>query len=168
MQGTELLTFKSGVGKTSLIKSIVQTCGDIVHVDPLSSSLPNLDVHAGQKTKRKRTVRQPAQHAIMEIHASTRPYPPWWSNAQETLAFRRKSIGDTVLERNLCFVDTPGYSYGMSRLETINAIIHYVEGQLERSFSAAPGEGDIVGLLSGKGGSQVDLVLYLVSGCESL
>jgi hypothetical protein len=27
---------------------------------------------------------------------------------------RRKSVGDTVLDRNICFVDTPGYGCGSS------------------------------------------------------
>lgn len=27
---------------------------------------------------------------------------------------RRKSLGDSVLERNVCFVDTPGYRHGSS------------------------------------------------------
>ena len=73
---------------------------------------------------------------------------------------RRKSIGDTVLERNICFVDSPGYSNGISRVDTIDRTLQYVAEQVQRSFSPSHGEGDIVGLLSGSGGSQVDVVLY--------
>ena len=69
---------------------------------------------------------------------------------------------DVVLERNLCFVDTPGYSSGMSKMETIESVLQYIEGQLERSFSSS-GEGDAVRLLSGNGGLQVDVVFYMVS-----
>ena len=47
---------------------------------------------------------------ITEVYASTRAYPAWWSDLEESRVLRRrKSLGDSVLERNLCFVDTPGY-----------------------------------------------------------
>jgi hypothetical protein len=47
---------------------------------------------------------------ITEVYASTRAYPAWWSDLEESrILRRRKSLGDSVLERNLCFVDTPGY-----------------------------------------------------------
>lgn len=47
---------------------------------------------------------------LTEIYASTRAYPSWWSDLEESrILRRRKSMGDSVLERNLCFVDTPGY-----------------------------------------------------------
>lgn len=47
---------------------------------------------------------------ITEIYASTKAYPSWWSEVDESKVLRRrKSMGDSVLERNLCFVDTPGY-----------------------------------------------------------
>ena len=54
----------------------------------------------------------PPTESILEIKASTRAYPTWWTiendfeNSNRTL--RRESIGE-VLERNLVFVDTPGY-----------------------------------------------------------
>lgn len=47
---------------------------------------------------------------ITEVFASTKAYPAWWSDLEESrILRRRKSMGDSVLERNLCFVDTPGY-----------------------------------------------------------
>ncbi|KAG8526801.1 uncharacterized protein KY384_008230 [Bacidia gigantensis] len=157
-----LLAGNSGVGKTSLIKSIVQTCADVVHVD----SLPNgssFDSPASTRTKRMRSLDQSYHQPITEIYASTKPYPHWWANAQKSSLFQRKSMGDTVLERNLCFVDTPGYSAGMSKLATMNEVTEFVEDQLQRSFSAKSGEGDVVSLLSGHGGSLVDVVFYLIS-----
>ena len=158
----------SGVGKSSLIRSIVQTCEDVVHVDPLLPNVPSID----QPSRRKSKSKQPSSNnrstqTISEIHASTKPYPSWWSEIEDTkLLRRRKSSGDTVLERNLCFVDTPGYSSGMSKMETIDIVVQYVEGQLKKSFSASSGEGDIVGLMSGNGGSQVDIVFYMISQGE--
>ena len=101
---------------------------------------------------------------IMEIYASTKAYPSWWSEIDEQKVFqRRKSIGDTVLERNLCFVDTPGYGGGLSGSEEMGKVSQYIESQLTKSFSFANGtEGDLVRMLGGDGGSQVDLVLYMI------
>ena len=76
---------------------------------------------------------------------------------------RRKSIDDTVLERNLCFVDTPGRSRETSAIEHMGSIMHYIEGQLAKTTSYADAtESELVSLLGGDGGSQVDLVLYLI------
>ena len=73
-------------------------------------------------------------------------------------------MGDTVLERNLCFVDTPGYNNGISKMETIQSVLQYIEVQLSKPFSAlTASEGDIAGLLSGSGGTQVDVVFYLIA-----
>ncbi|KAK3178741.1 hypothetical protein OEA41_000878 [Lepraria neglecta] len=161
-----LIAGDSGVGKTSLIKSIVQTCEDIVHVDPLSPNLPTIGKLTSPKSKSKQdkpSVRT-TQH-ITEVFASTKPYPSWWSDIEDTKVFRRrKSMGDTVLERNLCFVDTPGYSNGISRIETIQSILQYIEIQLTKPFAApTASEGDIAGLLSGSGGTQVDVIFYLIA-----
>lgn len=157
----------TGVGKTSLIKSIVQTCDDIVHVDPLSPNTPSVTQLLGSKSKsRQDSPSVKATKSITEVHASTKPYPSWWSDIDDTkvLSRRRKSMGDTVLERNLCFVDTPGYSNGISRMESMQSILEYIELQLTKPFSApTASEGDIAGLLSGSGGSQVDVVFYLVA-----
>lgn len=154
------------MGKTSLIKSIVQTCEDIVHVDPLTPHLPSIDELPSGKSKAKRdTLSVKTTQQITEVYASTKPYPSWWSDIEDTKVLRRrKSVGDTVLDRNLCFVDTPGYSGGISRMESINSVLQYIETQLTKPFSASTAsEGDIASLLSGSGGSQVDLVFYLVA-----
>jgi len=57
----------------------------------------------------------PPTDAIIEIKASTRAYPTWWkfeterdAKASRPSLSRRESVGE-VLERNICFVDTPGY-----------------------------------------------------------
>ena len=99
------------------------------------------------------------------MYASTKPYPSWWSDVEDSKVLRRrKSMGDSVLERNLCFVDTPGYGDGISRMEGIQSILEYIELQLTKPFSApTASEGDIAGLLSGSGGTQVDVVFYLVA-----
>lgn len=66
-------------------------------------------------------------------------------------------MGDLVLERNLCFVDT-------SSSAKLEHIIHYVERQLATAMtSVSAASHDFAGLLSGRGGSQVDAILYLIS-----
>ena len=133
-----------GTGKTSLIKSIVQLCEDIVHVDPLSTS---------QTSETGR---------ISETHASTRAYPSWWSDLDESrILKRRKSMGDQVLERNLCFVET-------ASSKRLDHIVHYAEQQLLKAVEATNiQQHDFASMLSGQGGSQVDVVLYLVAKGES-
>jgi hypothetical protein len=100
------------VGKTSLIKAIVQICEDIVHVDPLATA-PVPVPERRRRSKHKAVSGSSnfqATSQITEIYASTRAYPTWWSEFDESkILRRRKSTEDSVLERNLCFVDTPGY-----------------------------------------------------------
>jgi hypothetical protein len=135
-----------GSGKTSLIKSIVQVCEDIVHVDPWSSS----NATPASSTGLRQTT--------TEIHASTKPFPAWWSDVDESkILRRRKSMGDAVLERNVCFVEV-----GSS--EKADSAIRYLEQQLQRAvFASTNSSNDFIGLLSGRGGAQVDFILYLVS-----
>ncbi|KAF1991929.1 hypothetical protein K402DRAFT_459153 [Aulographum hederae CBS 113979] len=160
-----------GSGKTSLIRSIVQVCDDIVHVDPLATSssttLPPLG--SAQNRSRRRSSGNCVEH-ISEVHASTRAYPTWWSEMEESrLLRRRKSMGDTVLERNLCFIDTPGYRgeselIGLDPQGRIDLVVRYIEGLMHRNASIVGlSEGDLLSILSGNGGVQVDVVLYLFS-----
>lgn len=96
----------------------MQICNDIVHVDPLSSNPPSVPQAQRKKSKSKSRggntdVQSTSQ--ISEVYASTRAYPHWWSEFDDGKVLkRRKSSGDSVLERNLCFVDTPGYGNGTS------------------------------------------------------
>jgi hypothetical protein len=70
---------------------------------------------------------------------------------------RRKSTGDAVLERNVCFVD-------VSSSTGVEPIVEYMVQQLRSGITSAnTGSGDFPGLLSGRGGAQVDVILYLVS-----
>lgn len=66
-------------------------------------------------------------------------------------------MGDTVLDRNLCFVDTASH-------EDCSTIFEYMTMQLHKALKApVEANSDFVSLLSGSGGSQVDLVLYMFS-----
>ncbi|KAF9635684.1 Cell division protein GTP binding protein [Lasiodiplodia theobromae] len=105
--------------------------------------------------------------SITEVYASTRAYPTWWSDKLDvedsrTLR-RRKSMGDTVLERNLCFVDTPGFDSTNNSPAQMEPIVHYIESLLHRNASlSAMSDSDLLGILSGNGGVQVDVVFYML------
>lgn len=151
----------SGSGKSSLIKSIVQACEDIVHVDPVesSSSLEYGRPHSRANSKKSNAT------VISEIHASTKPYPPWWSDLEDSrILKRRKNSGETVLERNLCFVDTSANNDKGQPDQTTEVIIQYMKQQLSRAIaSVSHPSSDLQNMLGGNGGSQVDLILYLIS-----
>ncbi|CAG8978518.1 hypothetical protein HYALB_00010061 [Hymenoscyphus albidus] len=164
-----LIAGDSGVGKTSLIKAIVQTCEDIVHVDPISStpiSIPESNRKASRTKSKNGATDLQTTSQITEVYASTRPYPSWWSDLEDSKVLkRRKSLGDSILERNLCFVDTPGYSNktSASAMECIDPVIEYIESHLRKATSLDHmSDNDMISMLGGNGGSQVDLVLYVI------
>ncbi|KAL3459854.1 hypothetical protein BJX64DRAFT_290851 [Aspergillus heterothallicus] len=145
-------------GKTSLIKSIVQICQDIVHVDPLDE--PAYIVSLSHSSRSARST--PA--LVSEILASSKPYPTWWSDLEDSRVLRRrKSMGDVILERNICFVDTPGRRLS-SQIGQLDAVVQYMNQQLFRA-TAAPdcSNADFQNMMAGNGGSQVDAILYLIS-----
>ncbi|OAX78376.1 hypothetical protein ACJ72_07317 [Emergomyces africanus] len=161
-----LVTGAAGCGKTSLIKSLVQVLEDIVHVDPLPRTTSRAEAQRANKSSPKRSHRthnlwEPP--SIVEIYASTKPYPSWWSDLEDSRVLRRrKSIGDFVLERNLCFVDTGCETLDLS--DQAERIVQYIHQQFQRAVNALDSiNTDFQGLLSGNGGSQVDAILYLVS-----
>ncbi|MCJ1286647.1 hypothetical protein MMC26_005993 [Xylographa opegraphella] len=159
-----LIAGPSGVGKSSLIKSIVQVCEDIVHVDPLSSNSPSLESLSTRRSKpSSNALPSGATNQIVEVYASTKAYPSWWSDLEDSHVLRRrKSGGDTVLERNICFVDTPGYDPETSVLESVNSVLHYIEAQMAKNISFSHmSDIDLLSMLGGAGGFQVDVVLYL-------
>ncbi|KAJ5836194.1 hypothetical protein N7447_002220 [Penicillium robsamsonii] len=149
-----LLAGSPGSGKTSLIKSIVQTCDDIVHVD----TIPQTSLGRRRPSGRSRGT----STATTEIYASTKPYPSWWSDLEDSRVLqRRRSIGEIVLERNICFVDT---ATNLSRTGQTDAIRQYMRQQFFRATNALNGSSvDFQNLLAGNGGSQVDAILYFIS-----
>ncbi|KAM7191399.1 hypothetical protein V8F20_009326 [Naviculisporaceae sp. PSN 640] len=172
----------TGVGKTSLVKAIVQSCEHIVHVDPIG---PSTSMAASGSLGRSRgrvntgpgaprggrlgAMRSTSEvvggtSQITEIYASTKPYPEWWSEIDDFKVLRRrKSLGDSVLDRNICFVDTPGYGSFSSNMDTITPVARYVETHLHRMSTNALADGDMLNLLGGEGGVQVDVVFYMVT-----
>lgn len=163
-----MLAGPSGVGKTSLVKSMVQICEDIVHVDPITYIQPT-SASADRHTSHPRT------REICETNVSTRSCPSWWSEVEQGRGLRRrKSMGESVLERNLCFIDTPGWDMsGPNDQDNIDDatsfVFEYIEDALRRN--TLPGDmsdADLLTLLSGGGGFQVDAILYMFHPSKNL
>ncbi|KAF3770233.1 hypothetical protein M406DRAFT_246793 [Cryphonectria parasitica EP155] len=163
-----LIAGDSGTGKTALIKAIVQTSDAIVHVDPITPQ-PAILGHRSSSSPRPKgrsrsTKTSNETTQISEISASTKPYPEWWSDLDDSrLLKRKKSLGgDTILDRNVCFIDTPGYSDGSSSMESITPVIRYIESHFEKVQSNASADSEMLNMLGGDGGNQVDVALYLI------
>lgn len=141
-QSTDLES-EIGIGKSSLIKAIVQSCEDIVHVDPAAVEVPagngartiSTSITSSYYTLSSRAEGESTK-GITEVYASTKPYPHWWSEHEDSKVLRRRKSStaatETVLERNICFVDTPGYGSGTSVCALYEA---FGEDVLTRSFS---------------------------------
>ncbi|KAJ4340381.1 hypothetical protein N0V95_007521 [Ascochyta clinopodiicola] len=86
------------------------------------------------------------------------------ADVEETRVLRRrKSSIDTILERNICFVDTPGYIEGRSEQDDMNLVIEYMESLLYQTASMSTLEdGKMIEVVSGSGGILVDAVIYLL------
>lgn len=70
---------------------------------------------------------------------------------------------DTVLERNICFVDTPGFSSGPQEKEDMGTIVDYTESLLYQTSSVTTlDDNDVLSIISGSGGVLIDVVLYLL------
>ncbi|KAK4889489.1 hypothetical protein LTR27_011750 [Elasticomyces elasticus] len=142
-----------GVGKTSLIQSIFRVCEDVVHVDApgggSQGSLPRKGTDCKQSP------------GVTEFHASTRPYPPWWTDSEgRRMLHRRRSVGEGVLERNLCFIDTPAVDdeYGAQQ------ILDYFNDSLQRTANLDKmSESELISVVSGEGGNQIDVVLWILA-----
>ena len=75
---------------------------------------------------------------------------------------RRKSGDEVVLERNVSFVDTPGYDTASTKAEGMEKVLQYIEDQMFKQLKLeTSSNADLQGMLGGNGGSQIDLVLYL-------
>jgi hypothetical protein len=76
---------------------------------------------------------------------------------------RRKSSLDAVLERNICFVDTPGFIRGSTEKDDMDLVVDYVESMMYQTSSVTTmDDGDVLGVISGSGGVSIDVVLYLL------
>ncbi|KAJ0166292.1 hypothetical protein CTA2_7872 [Colletotrichum tanaceti] len=171
-----LMAGRSGLGKTALIRAITHSCSHIVHVDstiPIAmastgflpgNALPS-DPPIGQGT-----------FQITETFASTKPYPPWWKGSvQGSFMSSSTSTDDTILERNVCLVDTPGYQETCRSIvflhciklteqstKTVDQVSQYVESHLQKNRLDGLKDSDVLKTIGGSGGLLVDAVLYTI------
>jgi len=76
---------------------------------------------------------------------------------------------DAILERNICFVDTPGFGKSASGTEEIDLTVEYIESLLHRNATVGSmNDSDLLGVISGNGGVQVDVVIYMLAPSESI
>ena len=151
-------------GKTSLIKSMVQQCKDIIHIDPKSLGVSEDLLSPSQVTRREVVSSWQAQN-ISEIYASTRAHPFWWNEGEER--GRRKSATEPVLDRNICFVDTPGFD-SSSYSRQSSSILKHIESLLHRNASLSElSEEELLSIYSGNGGVQVDLAVFVLEGTRA-
>ncbi|KAF5964389.1 hypothetical protein FBULB1_12811 [Fusarium bulbicola] len=128
-----------GIGKTSLIKTLVERCEHIVHMDPIEN--------------------RSALHAT-ETYASSRPQPWWRSDSELAMTTRRRipTTGD-VLDRNVCFVESPGHRRGASGSWRD---LHYVESHLASLINKPMADSDLFTLVNSGAEPVVDALLYLI------
>ncbi|KAF4989163.1 hypothetical protein FGRMN_9306 [Fusarium graminum] len=133
------LTVPRRIGKTSLIRTLAERCEHIVHMDPIEN--------------------RSAVHAT-ETYASSRPHPWWRSDSELTVTTRRRlsTTGD-VLDRNVCFVESPGHQHGASGPWRD---LHYVESHLTSVMNKPMADLDLLALVNSGGEPVVDALLYLV------
>jgi hypothetical protein len=89
-----------------------------VHFDPPQAA-PLSPTSSFTKSSRRSTMEHasiiPPTEQILEIKASTKAYPPWYKAETERelqknrSSLSRRESANEVLERNIVFVDTPGY-----------------------------------------------------------
>ena len=115
-----------------------------------------------QRSSSRHTERptKPSQ-SITEIPASTRAYPAWWTELDESRVLRkrrRSSVNETVLERNVCFIDSQSD-------HSLQNVVQHVEGLFWRNQSfTSYSDSELLSIFSGNGGVQVDVVLYMLKG----
>lgn len=141
------------VGKTSFIHGLFRSSEHIVHMDQVTPSIPSHSSFATASSHYMPTT------MLNEIGASTRPYPSWWTDIESRhLHHRRMSLGEAVLERNLTFIDTPG----LESDDQIQQVLNHVRLTLRRAAHLeSMSDSELVSLLSGDGGIQLDAVVYL-------
>lgn len=164
-----LVVGRSSVGKTSLIESLTSACESIVHVDPKVSAGPN-DDDVGVDPR--------AENSITEIKASTKPLPSFRcaTNTAERDFSRRQSLVDSdvsskdnALDRNVCFVDTPGFGSSDSLSGCMDTVISYLEDKFRQTADLVniSQQKQAVNLISSATSlsefTHVDAILYLIS-----
>lgn len=164
-----LVAGRSSVGKTSLIDSLASTCDSIVHVDPeVSADFNDHDASLDPQVK----------SLVTEITASTKPLPSFRQAAstadvdtprRQSLVDSEVSSKDNALDRNVCFVDSPGFDTSDSLSSCMETVINYLEEKFRRTADLVniSQQKQAVNLISSASSlsefTHVDAILYLIS-----
>ncbi|KAF4908640.1 Poly(A) polymerase pla1 [Colletotrichum viniferum] len=101
---------------------------------------------------------------IAKTLASTKPFPQWWREPTSISSLSGSdTAGDIVLDRNVCFIDTPGYQETCRPSDTVEQVSHYVESHLHKCRLDDLNDSNVLRTISGGGGLLVDAVLYMIS-----
>ncbi|KAE9574794.1 hypothetical protein CGMCC3_g9401 [Colletotrichum fructicola] len=159
-----LVAGKSGLGKTSLIRAITQSCPHVVHVDPtVPIAMASIRLLPTNTLPYDPPMAQ-GSFRITKTLASTKPYPQWWREPTSISSLSGSdTAGDMVLDRNVCFVDTPGYQETCRPSDTVEQVSHYVESHLHKCRLDDLNDSNVLRTISGGGGLLVDAVLYMIS-----
>jgi hypothetical protein len=92
---------------------------------------------------------------VSEFYASSRPHPWWKTDSQLVMsnARRRSSTAGEMLDRNVCFVESPGRS---------KQDLSYVKSHLSALLTKPMDDADLFALLNAGGEPIVDVLLYLI------
>lgn len=142
----------SGAGKTTLLRTIAHHSPDIVHYENTAGSEP------GRPTTE-----------INEVRASTQPYPSW-----KILGSSKQECSESIMERNICLVDTPGYGLSAEADDAIDPILRYAEDQFMRTNEILRdnhtlSDDDYLNLIAAPQGgfTHVDATVYCLTDCMS-
>ncbi|PSK51648.1 hypothetical protein B9Z65_2915 [Elsinoe australis] len=129
--------------KTSLIHDIVETCQDIVHADAPRAVTPSM----------------------RETRCSTKPHPTWSSEVvNEARKSRRQSLDDSLLERNISFVEIAAPSENESATHG-NIAIRYLEDRFRQTLGVRDlDDSELLSMFTYGGGLYPDIMLYVLEG----
>jgi GTP-binding protein EngB required for normal cell division len=166
-----LVTGDSGVGKSELIRALTDVCPDIVYVEDGQSLIPI------------------GKDGIVEIQASSKPCPLYClpqidgsscssgsaiegggrnSRRASILMLGSQAADESALDRNVCFVDTPGYGLSQDSASAMDSVESYLEAGFRRAAEVVNVANPTVALgvltnaTSLKEFTHVDACLYMV------
>jgi hypothetical protein len=157
-----LLIRFSGSGKSSLIRAIIQQCDDIVHVD-VAQEMATVDNFESLAESARSPTSPASRHksqSPIQLRASTKAYPSWFLELEESSASKRRpSAVESILDRNISFVEFPSYGSGESDTKFVPSLVETMF--MHADVGSVESEQAVMEILGGSGGHLIDAVLYI-------